>query len=72
MKERMSNMKSITDWKALLPMAAVGILAACSQTMKSPDVSDNIRKSLDQAGLKKVSVKQDRDKGVVTLGTSPR
>ena len=36
--------------------------------MKSPDVSHNIRKSLDQAGLKKVSVTQDRDKGVVTLG----
>jgi hyperosmotically inducible protein len=36
--------------------------------MKSPDVSDNIRRSLDQAGLKKVSIKQDRDKGVVTLG----
>ena len=30
-------------------------------------VSDNIRKSLDQAGYKDVSVSQDRDKGVVTL-----
>jgi osmotically-inducible protein OsmY len=28
----------------------------------------NIRKSLDQAGLKDVSENQDRDKGVVTLG----
>jgi hyperosmotically inducible protein len=36
--------------------------------MKSPDVADNIRRSLDQAGLKKVSVSQDRDKGVITLG----
>jgi hypothetical protein len=35
--------------------------------MKSPDVSDAIRKSLDQAGLKDVSVAQDREKGVVTL-----
>ena len=35
---------------------------------KSPDVSDSIRKSLDQAGFKNVSVSQDRDKGVVTLG----
>ncbi len=34
---------------------------------KSPDVTDNIRKSLDQAGYKDVSVSQDRDKGVVTL-----
>jgi osmotically-inducible protein OsmY len=32
-----------------------------------PDVSDRIRKSLDQAGLKDVTVSQDRDKGVVTL-----
>jgi osmotically-inducible protein OsmY len=41
----------------------------CSGTpTKSPDVSDSIRKSLDQAGLKDVSVSQDRDKGVVTLG----
>ena len=52
-----------------LALLALGILAGCSQTSaKSPEVSDNIRKSLDQAGLKDVSVKQDRDKGVVTLG----
>jgi len=37
-------------------------------SIKSPDVSDSIRKSLDQAGLKDVSVSQDRDKGIVTLG----
>ena len=36
--------------------------------MKSPDVSSNLRQSLDQAGLKNVSVSQDREKGVVTLG----
>lgn len=34
----------------------------------SPDVTDGIRASLDQAGLKDVSVSEDRDKGVVTLG----
>jgi|SRR5208282_4442863 osmotically-inducible protein OsmY len=43
-------------------------LAGCSGITKSPDVSDSIRKSLDQAGLQDVSVSQDRDKGVVTLG----
>lgn len=37
-------------------------------TPKSPDVSSAVRHSLDQAGLKDVSVDQDRDKGVVTLG----
>jgi hyperosmotically inducible protein len=36
--------------------------------VKSPDVADNIRKSLDQGGFKGVTVTQDRDKGVVTLG----
>ena len=35
---------------------------------KSPDVSDAVRKSLDQQGLKDVTVAQDRDKGIVTLG----
>jgi len=35
---------------------------------KTSDVSDNIRTSLDKAGYKDVSVNQDRDKGVVTLG----
>ena len=51
---------------ALLTLYA---LAGCSGTStKSPDVSSAIRQSLDQAGLKDVSVDQDRDKGVVTLG----
>jgi hyperosmotically inducible protein len=50
----------------LLLMA--GCLSACSNTpTRSPDVADSIRKSLDQANLKDVSVSQDRDKGVVTL-----
>lgn len=62
-------MKFLKLYLTLPALLAVGILAGCSQTsMKSPDVSDNIRKSLDQAGLKDVSAKQDRDKGVVTLG----
>ncbi|MGA2194097.1 MAG: BON domain-containing protein [Bryobacteraceae bacterium] len=61
-------MKSLANWHACLTVVAVGILAGCSQTAKSPDVSDNIRRALDQAGFKKVSVNQDRDKGVVTLG----
>lgn len=46
----------------------IGSMAACSDTpTKSPDVADSIRKSLDQAGLKDVSVSQDRDKGLVIL-----
>ena len=53
----------------LLTLFAVGTVVGCSRfSSKSPDVSDNVRKSLDQAGLKDVSVSQDRDKGIVTLG----
>jgi len=52
-----------------LGLLAVGILLGCSAvTTKSPEVSDSIRRSLDQAALKDVSVNQDRAKGVVTLG----
>jgi hyperosmotically inducible protein len=51
----------------MVTVVAVGILAGCSSMQKSPDVADAIRKSLDQAGYKDVSVSQDRDKGVVTL-----
>jgi osmotically-inducible protein OsmY len=53
----------------MLTLFAGGVLAGCFGTStKSPEVSDNIRRSLDQAGLKDVSVSQDRDKGIVTLG----
>ena len=62
-------MKKLRLSVAMLALLAVGILAGCSATAtKSPDVSDSIRKSLDQAGFKNVSVSQDRDKGIVTLG----
>jgi len=49
-------------------LLAIGLLAGCSATRESPAVADNIRKSLEQAGMKDVSVTQDREKGVVTLG----
>jgi hyperosmotically inducible periplasmic protein len=61
-------MKKLRLSVTVLALLAVGILTGCSQTAsQSPDVSDSIRKSLDQAGFKDVSVSQDRDKGVVTL-----
>src|ERR1700693_5158896 len=63
------NMKTIKSCLSLLSVVLVGALVGCSTTStKSADVSDGIRKSLDQANLKDVSVSQDRDKGVVTLG----
>jgi len=61
------NTTTITKFPALLAIVAAGLLAGCSHTVKTPDVSGDVRKALDQAGLKNVSVHQDRDKGVVTL-----
>jgi hyperosmotically inducible periplasmic protein len=52
----------------MLAVLALGTLSGCSSTpTQSADVTDSIRRSLDSAGLKDVSVSQDRDKGVVTL-----
>jgi len=62
-------MKKLRLSVVVVALLAVGILTGCSQTAtKSPDVSESIRKSLDQAGFKDVTVSQDRDKGIVTLG----
>ena len=61
-------MKTLKLCSSVLALLVVTTLVGCSTTTKSPDVSDSIRKSLDQAGLKDVEVSQDRDKGVVTLG----
>ena len=61
-------MRTLPVCLASLALLVVGILAGCSQApTKLPDVSDAIRKSLDQAGFKDVSVAQDRETGVVTL-----
>src|ERR1035437_9992584 len=71
MRKRTLNMKTMrtfSHWPALVAMVAAGILAGCSQATKSPDVSDNLRKALDAAGLKEISVTQDREKGIGTLG----
>lgn len=54
---------------SLLAVVVIGTLAGCStNSTRSADVSGGIRTSLDQANLKDVSVTQDHDKGVVTLG----
>jgi hyperosmotically inducible periplasmic protein len=59
-------MRSFTKYSIAAVLVGVATLAGCSAS-KSPDVTNSIRQSLDQAGLKDVSVSQDRDKGVVTL-----
>src|SRR5256885_14317495 len=51
---------------SVIALAVAGLIG-CSEN-KAPDVASNIRNSLNQAGLKDVSVSQDREKGVVTLG----
>ena len=62
-------MKKLKPYLTFLAVVVVGTLVGCSTTStKAPDVSDSVRASLDQAGYKDVSVSQDRDKGVVTLG----
>ena len=62
-------MKTYQAFVSSLALLVAGTVAGCSGTSaKSPDVTDAIRSSLDQSGLKDVSIAEDRDKGVVTLG----
>jgi len=62
-------MKTLKPGLFALATVLIGTLVGCStMSTKAADVSDSLRSSLDQAGLKDVSVTQDRDKGVVTLG----
>ncbi len=60
-------MKASAKFSIAVMTLAIASLLGCSAS-KSPDVTNPIRQSLNQAGLKDVSVSQDRDKGVVTLG----
>jgi hyperosmotically inducible protein len=61
-------MKCANYCASVLALLVFGALSGCSSTPKSPDVTDPIRQALGSAGIKDVSVSQDRDKGVVTLG----
>lgn len=62
-------MKAIKLLVTALAFLAIGTTVGCKmQSAKSPDVSTSIRAALDQAGFKGVSVSQDRDQGIVTLG----
>ena len=51
---------------SVIAFAIVGLIGCASN--QAPDVAGNVRNSLKQAGLNDVTVSQDRDKGVVTLG----
>jgi hyperosmotically inducible protein len=62
-------MKSLKTRLTLFTVLVIGSFIGCSTaSSKSPDVSASLRKSLDQAGFKSISISQDRDKGVVVLG----
>jgi osmotically-inducible protein OsmY len=62
-------MKTLGTFLAALFLFVTTTLVGCTTpATKSPDVAGDIRTSLNQAGLKDVSVSQDRDKGIVTLG----
>lgn len=66
----MNSLKAVSIvWIAL---AIAGVVACSDRTAKAPDVTGDIRQALDQAGLKDVSVSQDRDKGLVTLSGKVR
>ena len=61
-------MKAHSSWPALFVIVTLGILAGCSRAAKSTGVAGTLPTALDQEELKRVSVSQNRDKGVVTLG----
>ena len=60
-------MKTLRTVYISLIAIAIAATVACSNQSKAPDVANDVRHALDQAGLNDVSVSQDRDKGVVTL-----
>jgi len=62
-------MKNLAKWSAVVTLFAAGMAISCTHSAKSPAVSANVRQGLDQAGLKKISVSEDRDNGVVTALT---
>jgi hyperosmotically inducible protein len=62
----MNKLNAVKMSAVFLALGCIG--TGCSTNpAKSPDVTDRVRRDLDQANYKDVSVSQDRDKGVVTL-----
>jgi osmotically-inducible protein OsmY len=51
----------------VMPLCAGLALIGCSNNRKAPDVAGNIHRSIEQAGIRNVSVEQDRTNGIVTL-----
>jgi hyperosmotically inducible protein len=56
--------------KLLIAVAAVlltGVLVGCSQQRANPPAKENVEQTLSQAGLDRINVDENRDKGVITL-----
>lgn len=51
----------------IVPMVLAVLVGGCTNRPKSPDVTSDVRKSLDQAGLRNIHVSEEQDKGVVTI-----
>jgi len=54
--------------KSTVPLIAFALAGLIGCSNQKPDVTSKVHDSLKQAGLNHVTVSQDRDKGVVTLG----
>ena len=57
----------LTGFAAVLLLLAFG-LACNSRKAENPPLKDNVKKALEQADLKDVTVDEDVDKNVITLG----
>jgi hyperosmotically inducible periplasmic protein len=54
---------------ALTALCLAVVLAGCSrQRAETPSYKDSVKQAMNQNGLNNVTVDEDRDKGVVTLG----
>jgi hyperosmotically inducible protein len=61
-------MTSLNRVSIFLIVFMISVASGCTtNSTKAPDVTASIRQALDQAGLKDVSVSQDRDKNLITL-----
>lgn len=62
-------MKTLQTSLCLVVLGMGATLIGCAGgSTKAANVTNDIRASLDQAGLKQVTTKHDADKGIVTLG----
>ena len=61
-------MTSLKGVSIFLIVFVISVALGCTNTStKPPDVTASIRQALDQAGLKDVSVSQNRDKNLISL-----